>query len=793
MTTDSTKALSPEERAKELLQTLSLDQKLGQLICKMIMGDPEQLLADCPYGVGEATAAGQERSPQEISERNHRVIDAIMQKTGGIPPILHSEAVTGFVSSGTTSFPTAVGLACTFDPDAIEEMTGVIRKQMLSTGVRRALSPVMDVARDPRWGRMGETYGEDATLSAAMSMAFVRGLQTEDLTEGVSATGKHFLGYAMGEAGYNSGSNSISARDLREVYAKPFQAAITETNLQTIMNSYGVVDNEPTAGSKTIMTKLLRDEMKFDGVTVSDYGAINMLQDKRVTSDSETTAARALRAGMNIECPNPSAYSELKKALEDGLITTEQIDNAVLHVLTCKFRMGLFENPYPKAELLEDAYANPANESLSLKLARESSVLLKNDGILPLSKDTKKIAVIGPRGDSIRLLYGGYTFPAGIEMSMSGMLSDLDVNMGMNTEDYYPNSTVKRESPQVTQIINMILGNVTPTVVKAIQTACPNADVRYEKGCDIAGDDRSGMDAAIQLAADSDVVILAVGGKYGWGEQCTSGEGRDTSDIGLPGIQEELLQKVCETKTPVIVLHGDTRPLSSLYAKEHAAAILETWCPALTGGTAAADIIFGDYNPAGRLSVTALEHAGQVPMYAAQKRGNLLSLDQKNVGFNSFSNGIQRPLWYFGEGLSFTEFTYSDFEMDSAVGSDGEIHIGVTVENSGKTDGEEVVQLYFTDEYASMVRPIQELAGFARIFIRAGEKKRVTFTVKASQTALLDEDMNWVVEKGEITFRVGASSQDVRAEGVCAITESAVIDGSKRGFVADVSVNDLTF
>lgn len=780
--------LTPEERALDLLGRLTVQQKLGQLLCRMFRGNPEEAMADCSCGVGEAIVAARSKSPEETAQHNREVIDAVMEKTGGIPPIIHVEAVTGMVGTGTTSFPTALGLACTFDPDAVEQMSGVIRKQMVSTGIRRALSPVMDVARDPRWGRMGETYGEDPTLAAAMSIAFVKGLQTDDLTEGAAATGKHFLGYAMGEGGYNSGSDSISARDLREIYAKPFQAAITEAKLQTVMNSYGALDNEPVAGSKAIMTRLLREEMKFDGVTVSDYGAISMLEEKRVVEDKKGAAVRAIRAGMDIECPNPEAYALLPEALAEGRITIEQIDKAVFRALTVKFRLGLFENPYPRTELIDEAYGARSNEELSLRLAREATVLLKNDGILPLSAHTGRIAVIGPRGDSVRLQYGGYTFPAGLEMAMGGMLKNMELDMGGESEEYYPNSNVKRESAQVTQIINQAVGKITPTILGAIREKCPSAEISWEKGCDIAGDDRSGMKAAVELASWSDVVILAVGGKYGWGEPCTSGEGRDSTQIGLPGIQEELLQKICETGTPVIVVHGDTRPLSSRYAKEHADAVIETWCPGLTGGRAVADVIFGDYNPAGRLSVTALEHSGQIPMYAAQKRGNIMSLDQHQKGFNSFSNGIQEPLWYFGEGMSYSSFRYENFIVDSQASAEGEIHACVTVENLGPVDGEEVVQLYMTDERAGMLRPVLELAGFARISLKAGEKKKVSFTMKSSQAAFLNEDMQWIVEAGVLTLKVGASSKDIRAEAACNIMDTAVVDGSRRGFLACVMV-----
>ena len=338
---------------------------------------------------------------------------------------------------------------------------------------------------------MGETYGEDPTLSAAMSVAFVKGLQSDDLGNGVAATGKHFLGYAMGEGGLNSASASISHRDLREVYAKPFQAAITEADLQTVMNSYGTIDNEPVIVSKAILTGLLREEMAFDGLTVSDYGSVSMMKGKRIAANDQACAVKALKAGMEMECPNPETYINLKQGLADGEISIELIDRAVAHVLEGKFRLGLFESPYPRTELVEAAYRDDRHAEHSLKVARESVVLLKNDGVLPLAKNLKKIAVIGPRADSVRMMYGGYTVAAGLEMTMGSMLSNHGIGQGGESDEYFPNSHVKRESVAVTQAVNSLFGSVTTTIFGAIQAKCPESEVCFELGCDIAGDDRS--------------------------------------------------------------------------------------------------------------------------------------------------------------------------------------------------------------------------------------------------------------------------------------------------------------
>lgn len=787
---------TPQERAEALLAELTVEQKAGQVLCKMFTGDREHFMDDCPYGVGEIAMASAAATPQEAADLNRRAIDAVMEKTGGIPPVMETEALCGFMGMGATSFPSGIAMAATFDPEGLQGMTDIIRKQMLSQGVRRACSPVMDVARDPRWGRCGETYGEDPTLGAAMSTAFVRGLQSDNLSQGIAATGKHFLGYAMGLAGYNSGSNHISPRELREVYAKPFQAAISEGNLQTVMNSYGAVDGVPVVGDPQILTDLLRNEMGFDGVTVSDYGAVAQLMEKGICADEKDAAVRALKAGMDVECPNPVAYPRLLEAVKSGDLPEELLDRAVRRILTVKFALGLFENPYPMTGLVEEQQKLAGeHHTYSLKMAEESIVLLKNDGILPLKSEgraLRQIAVIGPRSDSIRMMYGGYSMAAGMEMSMGSMLAEHGLGKGAAEGEYFPSSSVRRENPQVEATLRAMLGDLTPTIFEALRQRAPeNCRVVFAHGCDIAGTDRSGFAEAIRLAEESDVVIYNCGGKYGWGEPCTSGEGRDTSDLRLPGVQEELLEKLCDIKTPVVVVHGDTRPINSKYAKDHAAAVLEVWTPGESGGQAVANVIYGAANPGGRLPMTAVEHVGQVPMYLSELQGDLLSLDQENVGFNSFSNGVQKPLWYFGEGLSYSTFSYSDFEMDQEVEADGVLHVSVCVTNTSDTDGDEVVQMYIRDEQASMLRPVRELAGFCRVRIPAKEKKIVTFEMRADQTAFLQADMNWIVEAGQISVMIGPTPQDIRCRGSFRITDSAAVDPAKRGFVAKSKITNM--
>ncbi|TWX34178.1 beta-glucosidase [Frigoribacterium sp. ACAM 257] len=779
---------------------MTLEQKVAQLQCTILVaGHQEAALAKFPNGVG---ALGSISSGGDVAAdaKFYTELQAdVSSRTGvGIPPLMHGEAVSGWTGPGGTVFPSAIGLGATWNPSAVERMTEIVRDQMMAVGVRQALSPVMDVARDPRWGRVGETYGEDPTLCAAMSVAFVRGLQGPDLRNGVAATGKHFLGFGFSEGGLNMTSNPISPRELREVYAKPFQAAITEAGLAAIMNSYGTIDGELLLTSKHILTDLLREEMEFGGVVVSDYMSINLAVDLNVVEDAVAGGIAALVAGLDVELPTPFGFGDgLVKAVRDGSLDQAVLDRAVTRWLTTKVELGLFEREGARTELLETAYEPEMALGHSLTVAREATVLLKNDGILPLSKEATKIAVVGPHGDSIRLFFGCYTGPASIDLAMSGTMSEmagmLDLPELMENYDlpplapFFEGSDVRSEPEAVESALRGIYGHKTPTIVSAIRAASPNADVVYEKGCDIAGTDRSRFDAAIAAAAEADVVVLALGGKYGWGSGSTSGEGIDTAHVGLPGIQEEFAARIAETGTPTVLVHMDSKPLGSAAVADLFPAVIEYWFPGETGGQALAEVLFGDYNPAGRLPMTAVRHAGQIPIYAAHRRSNSVSSAGTMI-MNRYVDDTKEPLFPFGAGQSYTTFEYSNLSVSPSVHADGNVQVSVDVSNTGSRDGDEVVQVYVKDDYASMVRPVQELAGFRRVAIPAGATKTIHFEIRANQFAFLDVDMRWLVEEGTMTVFVGSSSADIKQTGSFRIENTAVVHGARRGFFATSTV-----
>jgi beta-glucosidase len=352
----------------------------------------------------------------------------------------------------------------------------------------------------------------------------------------------------------------------------------------------------------------------------------------------------------------------------------------------------------------------------------------------------------------------------------------------------YPGCDVVKEKPEVTAMLRQAFGSFTPTILDSIKAKCTNAKVIYAQGCDVAGNDRSRFGEAVAAAREADVVIVTMGGKYGWGTNCTIGEGLDRDDIGLTGIQDELAREIGEAGKPAVFVHMDARPLSSAFVKEHYNAIIENWFPGITGGQALADVLFGNYNPAGRLPVTAARNAGQIPIYNGQKVGNAYYGECIPGVLAKYVEGTRSPLFYFGEGLSYSTFEYSEMQVTKEVDAGGTVEISLTVKNTGEYDGDEVVQLYVVDETASMLRPAQEFAGCKRLFLKAGESKRVIFDLRAEQFAFIDKDMNWIVEAGEMCVKVGASSRDIRLTGSFNITNSSKIDATKRGFYAKATV-----
>ncbi len=748
-------SLPVHARVADLLGQMTLDEKLAQLYSywlrdlletdrSLSIGKMEQLLGQ---GIGQITRVGGSSVFDPVSSaRAANVLQRflITNTRLGIPAIVHEECCSGYMALGGTVFPQMIGLAGTFQPELAEKMTDIIRAQMRSVGAHQGLSPVLDVARDPRWGRLEETFGEDPTLVSQFGMAYVRGLQGSSLREGgVMATGKHFIGHSLSQAGMNCAPVHMGVRDLWDIYIPPFQAVIRDAGLHTMMNSYPELDGELVAASRAILTDLLRGELGFDGLVVSDYEAVLMIHDyHHVAPDRSSAAALALRAGIDVELPSPDCYRQpLKQAIEAGSVEMELVDQAVSRHLQKKFELGLFEDPYVDEGRAQEVFDTPSQRHLARQIACQSMVLLANDGILPLKKNVRTLAVIGPNADSARNLVGAYSYASQLELMLSRVPHDSPL-AGIDPASL---------APQAVKV---------PTILEALRQAAPAANILYARGCDNMNADRSGFDEAVQVARAADVVLLVLGDRSGLLPDCTTGETRDSADLRLPGVQNELAQAVFATSKPVIVVLVNGRPLVLPELAEKTSAILEAWLPGEAGAAAVVDVLFGDVNPGGRLPVTFPRHVGQVPIFYNQKPSG-----GKSNWYENYVSVECSPMYPFGYGLSYTTFKYGDLSLSThQVEAGGTVDVSLTVQNSGSLAGDEVVQLYTCDEYACVPRPVKELKGFIRLSLQPGERRRLTFHLPVNLLAFYDEEMELVVEAGTIRVMLGASSADIRCE-----------------------------
>ncbi|MXW57773.1 MAG: beta-glucosidase [Acidimicrobiia bacterium] len=750
-----------DDRVADLLGRMTLEEKVAQLgtvwLTALVQDeafDPDHAAEQLADGIGQVTRIGASTGllANESAQLGNDIQQVLVERTRlGIPAVIHEEGVGGFLHRGATTFPQGLGLAATWDVDLMAEVAEVIRTQMTAVGARHNLSPVLDVARDPRWGRVEETYGESPELCARMGVAYVKGLQTDDLANGVVCTGKHFLGYGYSLGGRNQAPVHLGDRELREVYAEPFAAAIREAGLASIMNSYSSIDGVPVAASRAMLTDLLRGELGFAGTVVADYFAVMQLHFNHMTAaDPAESAIQALSAGLDIELPALDCYKHLPAAVREGRIDESIIDESCARVLAQKIQLGLFENPYVDAGAALAVFDTPDQRALARRAAAEGVILLKNDGVLPLNPSISKLAVIGPHADDPRLLQGDYHYPAHLEIiyqnrsaEMLEAMEALGLEQGV---DQLPEAGgTFSPGPHFTP-------HVTP--LDGLRAALPDAEVIHAVGCADTGEDESGIDEAVAAAASADVAIVCVGARSGLVADATVGEARDATDLGLPGVQSQLVARIAATGTPmvVVVISGRVHTLEA----ESAAANALIWSilPGEEGGSAIAQVLTGEVNPSGRLPVTLPLHVGQIPLHHDMRRRG-----DRSEFYGSYVDCDTDALYWFGHGLSYTTFEYG--EPSVVAGSTTEVTtISVPVANKGQHDGDEVVQLYATDEVASVARPIRELIGFARVAIPAGETRTVTFTVHPSRLSFHGLDMALATEPGTFTFRIGGSSLD---------------------------------
>lgn len=794
--------LPVEERVEDLIKRMTVEEKVEQLTCAMYLPMMPMEKQDLDGGIGSFTLMGS----QNVAEDVRRVQTYVMEHSRhGIPALVHGEALSGPVALPAANvFPTSISLGATFEPALAEKMSEGTRKQMYAAGMRHALSPVSDLGRDLRWGRCSEGYGEDPTLAAAMTVAFVQGLQGKDLRRGIACTGKHFLGYSQSENGMNMHKSMASARELREVFAKPFEAAIRDADLKCVMNCYSEVEGLPVCANKKILTDMLRDDMGFEGLVVSDYNSIrHVVNDFKLADNLQDAARLCLEAGLDVELPTRMAYNDdFAEAVKQGKIAEDLVDRSVRRVLRLKFELGLFEDPYPHEELLASAMDNSENNRYSHEAACKSMTLMKNDGILPIRDKKKKLLVVGPVGDCLRLLIGHYTHVAQMEMMMLMMSQGKEVQPGVNPEDVLDKGNPEDESVFADVVTKMSTSNLSDkhlldgmirqmypemkTTFEALREIYES--VEFVEGCDYKGEDDSHISEAVEAAKKADIVICCVGGKCGLGGSCTTGEAVDSSNLNLMGQQELLMREVFAANPCMVIVHTDGRPLCSEWAYENVPAILEGWLPAIYGGQAIAEVISGQYNPAGRTPLSVPRSAGHLPVYHYQNNGSSASYDRGLID-TGYIDSPSSPLAPFGYGLSYTTFDYGSLQIDEV--DEEYLEAQITVTNVGGQDGEEVVQLYGRDLYASAIRPRQELIGFCRVFLKAEESKKVCFRFRKDQLAFEDNDFHWILEKGKFSFFVGGHSDDIRSEAFFFQEKTVAVNPRTRGFFADCRVETV--
>ena len=737
--------LPVEQRVADLLSRMTLDEKIAQLVGTWQTNLPEasgqrfvdrsgKFLPDraavaLKYGLGEMTRPSNHRGPREEADFTNTVQKWLRENTRlGIPVIFQEECLHGEAAPGGTSYPQAIALASTWDPALVHDVFSATAAEVRARGAQQCLTPVLDLARDPRWGRTEETYGEDPYLVSRIGVAAIEGFQGPgpfiDKTH-VIATAKHFAVHGQPEGGTNAAPANYSERTIREYFLAPFKQAVDEAGVGSVMASYNEIDGIPSHSNKHLLDGILRQEWGFRGMVVSDYFGITQLRTLHHVVDSDAAAAKmALEAGVDVELPSSDAFTHLKDMVTSGDVSQMYIDRAVGRVLRMKFLTGLFDDPYVDPDYAEKITNDAEHRELALKAAHEALTLLKNDGnLLPLDKTKyKRVAVIGPNAADVHL--GGYSGEPSHSVSILQGIKD---KLGSSAEVLYSEGCKITETTPVWEADKVVLGDPALNA-KRIQDA-------------------------VKVAQKADIIILALGGneqtsREEWAENHLG----DRDSLDLLGNQDDLVRAMLGTGKPVVVvlLHG--RPNSINYIAEHVPAILDGWYVGQEGGTAIADVLFGDYNPGGHLPITVPHSVGQLPDYYYQKPS----------AKRGFLGDTVKPLYPFGWGLSYSTFQYANLRLaPGTIGTQGETAVSADVTNTSHVRGDDVVQLYIRDEVSSVTRPVEELRGFQRITLDPGETKTVNFKLGFAGLSFLNRDMHRVVEPGNFKIMVGSNSADL--------------------------------
>jgi beta-glucosidase len=700
-----------ERRINALLARMTLEEKLGQL--QQLDGEANGNFRPEHLDMVRQGRLGSTLNVRGVERTNRLQRIAMEESRLRIPLLFGFDVIHGY----RTIFPVPLGEASSFDTAAVERAASVAALEASAAGVRWTFAPMLDIARDARWGRIVEGSGEDPYLGAMMARARVRGFQGRDYSapEKVVACAKHWVAYGAAEAGRDYNTVDMSETTLREVYFPPFKAAV-DAGVGTFMSAFNDLNGVPTSANPFTLTKVLRDEWKFDGFVVSDYESVKELLNHRVAADEAEAVRMALGAGVEMEMVSRLYNKHVANLIKEGKLSQATVDEAVRRILRIKFRLGLFEKPYADETRERTLLLNSQNLAAAREVAGRSMVLLKNErDTLPISKGTRSIAVIGPLADS--------------QLDMIGSWSGDG-----------------RKEDAVTLLAGL--------KAKVAELAGVTTKITYAKGCDIMGDSTEGFAEAVRVARESDVVIVAVGESAEM-----SGEAASRSSLDLPGRQLDLVKAIHATGKPTIVVLMNGRPLTINWIAENAPAILETWFAGTQGGAAIADVLFGDVNPGGKLPVTFPRTVGQLPLYYNHKNTGRPP-DANNKYTSKYLDVAWTPLFPFGHGLSYTQFRLTNLQLSAQMISlDGRLTASVEVENTGRRTGDEVVQLYITDVASSVTRPVKELKGFERITLRAGEKRRVQFTLTPQHLGFYNREMRFVVEPGAFKVMVGTSSE----------------------------------
>jgi beta-xylosidase len=775
--------LRTADRVDLLLEQMTLEEKVAQLGSRWIGGalpDTEDDANRTVAPMQDVFAAGRALSLEEASRdglghltrvfgsapvtaadgaaelvRQQRVV--LDASRLGIPALVHEECLTGFTTFGATVYPAAIAWGATFDPALVERMAASIGRDMAAVGVHQGLSPVLDVVRDYRWGRVEETMGEDPYLVSVLGAAYVRGLQSA----GVIATLKHFAGYSAARTGRNHGPVSMGRRELMDVILPTFETAVALAGAGSVMNSYSDVDGVPAGADHWLLTDLLREEWGFDGSVVSDYWAVPFLATMhRIAADTDDAGAQALAAGIDVELPDTVGFGHgLLQRVRRGELPETLVDRAARRLLTQKVQLGLLDADWTPEGSVAGAAAvdldSPANRALAREMAERSVVLLEAGSALPLLGDgrpaLRRLAVIGPCAADPRVLMGCYAFP---------------------------NHVLPRHP-------GLGLGVEVPTAVDALTAELPGVEIVHQQGCPVQGEDRSGFGAALAAAREADLCVAMVGDLAGLFGHGSSGEGCDAEDLRLPGVQAELVGELIETGTPVVVVVVSGRPYALGDIHGRAAGLVQAFMPGEEGGPALAGVLSGRIQPSGKLPVQIPKHPGGQPStYLQPPLGG-----PESAGISTLD---PTPLYPFGYGRSYTTFEVEALRIsDAEVPTDGAFTVSVRVRNTGQRAGDEVVQLYLHDVVAQVVRPVKQLAGFARVGLAPGEGVDVTFRVHADRTAYSNRELERIVEPGDIEVMVGTSAADLPCRGRVRLTGTLRVVGHDRQLITPVELSPV--